>query len=277
VVLHAQSDDLAIFEIYRSDGSPADWSELVETSEKAEVVLFGELHDHALIHWLQFRLAKELSKDGDLILGAEFFETDNQAILDEYLMGLTPDKKLEAEAKLWPNYKTDYAPILQLARDSALVFVATNIPRRFASFVARHGLDTLQHFPEASKAFMPKLPVPFSMEVPGYEEMISMMGGGHGMQMNPENFVKAQALKDYTMAQQILAHGEQGKTFLHINGDFHSADYGGIYWYLKNAKPKLEILTIKIETFQNDPAFQQDWENGGDFILVVPEDFTRTH
>ena len=47
------------------------------------------------------------------------------------------------EAKLWPNYNTDYAPILEFAKKNELDFIATNIPRRYASMVARNGRRTV--------------------------------------------------------------------------------------------------------------------------------------
>ena len=212
----------------------------------------------------------------ELTLGGEFFEKDDQVIIDEYLAGYVDDKRLESEAKLWKNYRTDYAPLLKLARDSSLGFTATNVPRRYASLVARQGLDTLESLPEGSKHYLPPLPVPFDMDTPGYAEMLSMMGGGHGMGGNPEFFVQAQAIKDYTMAVEILNHLPKEGVFLHINGDYHSADYGGIYWYLNLLSPNTEVLTVKVVA-HDDSGFDAEWIGRGDIIFKVPEDFTRTH
>jgi len=45
------------------------------------------------------------------MLGAEMFESDNQLIMDEYMTGKIKNlKNFEDEAKLWPNYQTDYKP-----------------------------------------------------------------------------------------------------------------------------------------------------------------------
>ena len=234
---------------------------------EADVVLFGEFHDHAMVHWLQLKAAQRLMESGNLIMGAEFFETDNQLLLDELIDGTTPMKKFTAEAKLWPNYKTDYAPILQLAVDSQITFIATNIPRRYASLVARKGADTLKFLSKSAKSLMPPLPMPFSMETPGYQAVYDMMGGGHGME--PENFVKAQALKDYSMAYNIGENMEKNSLFLHFNGDFHSADYGGIYWYLNELYPKLEVVSIKVVQANDVDSISTEELVGGDIILVV--------
>ncbi|HKK38651.1 MAG TPA: ChaN family lipoprotein, partial [Cryomorphaceae bacterium] len=141
VQLIAQKE-LRAYQFYQ-DSTPISFEKAIDAMAQSDVVLFGEFHDHAMVHWLQFKATQELMKRGNLIMGGEFFETDDQLLLDELLSSVTPMKKFEAEAKIWPNYKTDYAPIIQLATDSQITFIATNIPRRYASFVARNGVDTL--------------------------------------------------------------------------------------------------------------------------------------
>jgi uncharacterized iron-regulated protein len=242
-----------------------------------DVVLFGEHHDHALIHWLQLKAAEALGEKTSIILGGEIFETDNQLIINEYLAGLVPDRRFEAEAKLWPNYKTDYRPLLQLAKNLDAPFIATNVPRRYAGIVSQYGLDTLQTLGQDAEALMAPLPILFSMETPGYPEMVEMMhGGGMGANFDPQNFVKAQALKDATMAHSILENLEESKVFIHVNGDYHSADFGGIYWHLRQAQPSLKILSVKIAYFGDEDGSENGYA-GGDILLVVPEDFTKTH
>ena len=119
-------------------------------------MLFGENHNDPISHWLQLELTKSLhEKHGkNLMLGAEMLEADNQVILDEYLLGFSREEDFEKEAKIWPNHKTDYRPLVRFAKDNNLHFVATNIPRRFANMVYRFGLDTLVFLPEASKKFI---------------------------------------------------------------------------------------------------------------------------
>jgi uncharacterized iron-regulated protein len=267
-------EDLKAYQFYQKS-TPISFEKAIEVMAKSDVVLFGEFHDHAMVHWLQLKAAQRLNEGGNLIVGAEFFETDDQLLLDELITGTTPMKKFKAEAKLWPNFETDYQPILQLAIDSKITFIATNIPRRYASFVARNGIDTLETFPDDALKLMPPFPMPFSMETPGYQDVYDMMGGGHGME--PENFVLAQALKDYTMAYNIGESTEMKSLFLHFNGDFHSADYGGIYWYLNELYPKLKVTSVKVIQTNDLDQITKDELVGGDIILVVPEDFTRTH
>ena len=267
-------DNLRTFQFYE-EGKEISFYDAIASLSKADVVLFGELHDHAMVHWLQLKAVQELAKEKTLIMGAEFFETDDQLLLDELTSGRISFKKFEDEAKLWPNYETDYRPILQFSVDSQITFVGTNIPRRYASIVARQGLDTLSFLSEEALALLPPLPMPFSMEIPGYQEVYDMMGGGHGM--SPENFVRAQAIKDYTMAYNIGENAKKKSLFLHFNGDFHSKDFGGIYWYLNELYPKQDVKTIKVIQVEAFDAIPEEELSGGDIILAVPEDFARSY
>lgn len=271
----AQSSDYALkpFAFYDSEGNKMEYNQVITESQSADIILFGEHHNDAMIHWIQLRYVKDLMKTNALILGAEFFERDDQLKLDEYTSGLIPARNFEAEARLWKNYKTDYKPLVSLARDSSLTFIATNVPRRYAALVSKSGLDTLRHLSKEARSYLPKLPITFTMETPGYTEMEEMMGGH---EMDVSNMVKAQALKDATMAESILKNREKGKIFVHINGDFHSANYGGIYWYIKQKKPKLKVKTIKVFT-NKDVDFTPEIIDSGDIILVITEDFSKSY
>ena len=49
-------------------------------------------------------------------------------------------------ARLWNNFKTDYKPLVDFAKDNNLKFIATNIPRRFASLVFKGGFEVLEDY-----------------------------------------------------------------------------------------------------------------------------------
>lgn len=271
----AFAQDLQAYQFFSSKGEPMTYTEVVSEFATCDIALLGELHDHPVVHWIQKRLIADLQERRDLVLGGEFFERDNQLIVDEYLSGLVNDKRFEEEARLWPNYTTDYRPILQFARDSGIAFIATNVPRRYAALVAQHGLDTLQSLSAAAKQLLPKLPIAFDIATPGYTEMLDMMSG-HGMTGKATYFVQAQAIKDAAMAEAIANNWKKPKLFLHINGDFHSANYGGIYHYLKASLPKSNILTMKVYDSLT-MVFDESYKNSGNIVLVVAEDFTRTY
>ena len=141
----ALSDSPRAYALYTSEGKPASWDAFVAEAMDSDVVLFGELHDDPIMHWLQAELIRNMLAEGvHPTLGAEMLEADDQLVVDEFLQGWLNDDKLKAAANLWPNHKTDYHPLLELAKENDLPFIATNIPRRYASFVYMNGLEAVE-------------------------------------------------------------------------------------------------------------------------------------
>ncbi len=138
--------------IYNAKGKNVSYGKMLKSLSDKDIILFGELHNNPIAHWLQLELTRDLDESKDLILGAEMFETDNQYELNCYLKGESEYKELDTIARLWPNYKTDYAPLVNYAKENEIKFVATNIPRRYARMVFEGGLDTLNTLPEKAPA-----------------------------------------------------------------------------------------------------------------------------
>jgi uncharacterized iron-regulated protein len=183
-----------VYLLFNEKGKKVKYEKMVRQMEDADIVLFGELHNNAIAHWLQLELTKDLHelKDSNLVLGAEMFESDNQLILDEYFSGLISQSRFEAEVRLWNNYKTDYKPLVEFARENNLRFVATNIPRRYASLVNSKGFEGLEELSDEAKTFLPPLPVLYEPELPAYKNMLNMEGMGSHVN---ENFPKHRPLK----------------------------------------------------------------------------------
>ena len=261
-------------QIYSKDGNKISYKTMLFKMKNADVLLFGENHNDPISHWLQLELTKSLfEKHGEnLMLGAEMLESDDQFQLDEYLLGFIREKDFEKESKIWPNYKTDYRPLVSFAKDNNLHFVATNIPRRFANMVYRFGLDTLNYLPEASKQFIAPLPFDYDTSLYCYKE-ISVMAGGHGV----ENLPKSQAIKDATMAHFIHANMKEDTKFLHYHGSYHSKYHESIMWYLLQLNPDLDIKTIEVVEQADVTEFDKELIGNADFFIVVDEDMCKTH
>ncbi len=261
--------------LYNSKGEVVSFDKMAKRMSNTDVVLFGELHNNSINHWLQLQLTKKLfSMDSTLQLGAEMYESDNQLILDEYMGGVIRKSYFEKEMRMWNNYKTDYKPVLEYAKENKIPFFATNVPRRYAGFVAKNGLKGLQELSPEAKKYIAPLPVPFDTLAPNYDEMMNM-DTGHGMGMSVE-FVEAQAIKDATMAYFINKNHKKDYTFLHFQGDFHSKNHGAISWYLLKYNPGLSILTISTQE-ADGLDFKKEYKTLGDYILVIPEDMTKTY
>ncbi|MBI1305581.1 MAG: iron-regulated protein [Bacteroidetes bacterium] len=279
-VLTGYSQDKPAYVIYNSKGRKVSYGQMLKSFKKADVVLFGEFHDNPISHWLEFELTKDMNKLYDLTLGAEMIEADNQKELDSFLTQKTDEKHFDTTARLWPNYKTDYKPLVDFARDSGLTFVATNVPRRYARSVSKGGFEALDTISAQEREWIAPMPIAFQADLPTYVNMLKMMGD-HGT----PNVVKAQALKDATMAHFIMKYvpprkgmfKKSTKKFLHFNGAYHSDHHEGIGWYISQISKKVRVMTITTVYASDLSKLSAEEKGKADFIIVVDEDMTRTY
>ena len=258
--------------VYSAQGKKVSYKKMLKALDEKDIILFGELHNNAIAHWLQYEITNDLSQSNQMILGAEMFEADNQKPLNDYLAGTINTKALDTLARLWPNYKTDYAPLVDLAKKKQLPFIATNIPRKYASMVNKSGFEVLNTLSPAEKAWMAPLPMPFDSELPTYKNILTMMGD-HG---TPQ-LVEAQATKDATMAHFILANYQPNQIFMHYNGSYHSNHYEGILWYLKRERSDLKYATIATVMQADLSKLSDENKLMADFIICIDNNMTNTY
>lgn len=244
---------------------------MLKQIRKADIILFGEFHNNPICHWLQSELAKDLLSD-KLVIGAEMFERDTEKELNDYLNGKIDAVALDSLVRLWPNYETDYRPVVDLAKEKGIPFIGTNIPRRYASLVYKKGLEALDTLSTEEKSWIAPLPIAYDPELPGYKKMLEMMSGHGG-----ENLPKAQAIKDATMAYFILENHKAGGQSLHLNGSYHSDNFEGIIWYLQASAPKLQYLTISSVEQDQLKTLKEEHKGKANYILVIPENMTKTY
>jgi uncharacterized iron-regulated protein len=277
LTITSYGQDKPAYAVFTGEGKKSNYEEIIKEISKADVVFFGELHDNPIAHWLELEITKSLfgAKGKNLILAAEMFETDNQILIDEYFSNIIKEASFESEARLWNNYGTDYKPLLNYAKENGLKFVASNIPRRYASVVASGGFEALQKVsPEGLKLIAP-LPVEYDPELKCYKDMLSMNVGpvGHAS----PNLPKAQAIKDATMANSILKFWQKGETVIHYNGSYHSDRHQGILWYLNNYNPDVKAITITTILQDNITVMNDESKGVADFVIVVSSTMTRTY
>lgn len=265
--------DKKAYELFDINGKTATYEQLLKSAKEADIVLFGELHDNPIGHWLQLELTKDLyeAKKSNLVLGAEMFEADDQIAINEYLQSKISDKTLKDEVKLWNNYNTDYKPLLNFAKANNLNFVAANIPRRYANLVYNKGIEKLDSLDSEAKKWIAPLPMKYDANLKCYKDIFES-AGGHGGQ----NLPKSQAIKDATMAYFILKNWSKGKTFIHYNGSYHSNFHQGIEWYLKQENPSLKIVTIGSTEQPSVDGLDKASIGLADFIICTPESMTKT-
>ena len=80
------------------------------------------------------------------------------------------------------------------------------------------------------------------------------------------------------MAYFILKNLPSTWLFYHINGAYHSDNFEGIVWYIKQKRKDLKIVVISsVEADDiNNPA-KEDLKGKGDFIIVIPSTMTKTY
>jgi len=271
-VCNTIAQDKKAYQFFDSKGKKVTYEKVLKASEKTDVVLFGELHDNSLVHWLQLEFTKDLAKRKNLVLGAEMLEADNQEAVNRYLKGEINQKGLDTLARLWINYKTDYKPLVDFAKSKQIDFIATNIPRRYASLVFRKDLVALDSLTSQEKNWIAPLPIEFDINLPGYKSMMGMQGGHAG-----EKMPKAQAVKDATMAYFINKNRKENSVFIHYNGTYHSDNYEGINWYLKKLDSDIKIITIAMVEQKDLDKLEVENYNKANFILVIDEDVTRSY
>ncbi|MTI38072.1 ChaN family lipoprotein [Fulvivirga lutimaris] len=279
IVSLATAQTKPAYQLFDNTGKAADYDKMISDLANSDMVFFGEYHNNPISHWLQLEMSKSFYdiKGDKLFFGAEMFENGNQLVLDEYLKGFyTEDKMLPEITQLWSNYKTDYKPLVEFAKEKGLRFIATNIPRRYASMINKKGIEVLKELsPEALAMIGPDLEKHFDPTVKAYAEMADMMGGH--IPPNMLNIQTAQAAKDATMAHFSLKNFNKGDFLFHFEGSYHSNYNQGIIWWINKIQPGLNIKSITT-------VLQSEWDAMSDeekatianYTIVVADNMTQT-
>jgi uncharacterized iron-regulated protein len=274
LVLCSFSTDKKAYQLFDNNGRESGYEKMLRDAKKADIILFGELHNNSVCHWLETELSKDLysEKKSELILAAEMFEADDQIPIDEYLSGKLSEKTFKDEVKLWSNYFNDYKPLLDFAKENHLRFVAANIPRRYANLVYNKGLQQLDSLDPEAKKWITPLPMKYDGSLKCYRDIYESAGGHGG-----ENLPKSQAVKDATMAYFILKNYSKGKLVLHFNGSYHSNFHQGIEWYLKQLRPDLKIFTIGATEQENIDTLAKASIGMADYIICNPSAMNKSY
>lgn len=266
-----------VYRLYDNKGKSISYEQLVKNLSKADVVFIGEIHNCVITHWMEQKLLESLYSvhGAQLKMGLEMFESDNQLILNEYLQGQITGERFEDEARLWPNYSTDYAGLIGFAREHHVPVVATNVPRRYATAVKNHGLAYLDSFSTEAKSYMAPLPIHFQSNE-NVEQGFALMGMmGKNKNADPHRIAEAQAIKDATMAWRI-AQNLPGK-LIHFNGNFHSDSREGIIPYLLTYKPGVRYVVVRAVRQEDISHLDEAYQGIADYYICVPEDMTTSY
>lgn len=224
-------------------------AQLASKLQKYDVVFFGEYHDQSEIHQYELELLKAMykAKGAKLALSMEMFEADNQSKLNNFLADTLSEENFLAASRPWPNYRTDYAPLVNFAKEKKMPVIAANVPRFLAAHVAKNNAST-EGVEAQYQQWLPKHT--YAPEGAYKDKFYAQMSfPAAPMKMPPQRLAAvyaAQCLKDDKMAESIAAFADahQNMQILHINGCFHSDAHLGTTQKLEALRPELKIAVI---------------------------------
>ncbi|HZT58880.1 MAG TPA: ChaN family lipoprotein [Pyrinomonadaceae bacterium] len=292
----------AHYRVFDSKGTPSNLQNIADALDGADVLIIGETHDDPVAHLLEAELlrraderyARAQSKKRAVALSMEMFERDVQTALDEYLAGLITERNFLLSSRPWPNYSTDYRPLVEYARGHRLPVIAANAPARYVSRVSANGPDSLNVLSKQAKAWLP--PLPFPPSSPDYaakfnDFMQAAMGGPHSatpsapnaqVQANPHgsmHLLDAQDLRDASMADAIAEFLKHNKDALvvQVNGTFHSEERMGVPEQINHYRPKARVVVITIVPDEGFPNFDAARLGKlGDYVIVTDPSLPRS-
>jgi uncharacterized iron-regulated protein len=261
--------------IISATGDTLFFNELADALMDCDVIFVGEEHDAKAAHEAELAILTALAeRDSNLALALEMFERDVQDVLDSYLFGDTPEDSFLAASRPWPNYQTDYRPLVEFAKANKIAVVAANVPRRAAAAVARTG-EVSREVMGVDSVFMPDT---LHLDSEEYLErftatMEGMPRGGPMGTLNVDALYKAQVLKDAVMAASLDPYLD--RRILFFCGRFHSDYHLGIPYQLEKNHPELKIAVVALAPASEELS-AEDRSLTADFLWVyTPSDVTE--
>lgn len=252
------------YQLTSPKGDALSLSAFVEATQNADVVLIGEWHTHTGIHRFQTELLRAMSVNNNaLALSMEQFSRDKQFVVNEYLAGDIGEKTLIKAGNAWPNYTSDYRPLVELAKSQEIDIIAANAPKRFVRCIAKEGIGYVDTLPADEREWLAQ---DISTQSTPYKIQF-MASMHHGDESKNENMFASQVTWDETMAESIvnyLAGAEKGTQVMHIAGKFHTENGLGTAASILARNPKLNVVIVTPVA-----AGREEKQKSNDYLLEV--------
>lgn len=252
----------------------SDFEAMLADLARADVVLMGEQHDDPNTHRLESAVLMGLLRRGvPVTLSLEMFERDVQSVVDDYLAGRLTEEEFLKQSRPWPRYATDYRPLVEASKAHGWKVIASNVPRRLASAVAKGGLRALEELSGADRSHVAR-----DIECPldSYFERFEQTMNGHPApgdeKLTPEDrrartekYYYSQCIKDETMAESIASAFEnrEGRpgTIVHVNGAFHSDFGAGAAERVRRRLPGRRVAVVTILPVEDIDTIKPEGED----------------
>ena len=263
------------FRVFDAKGNPASLDQIITAVGMNDAVFLGELHDDSVGHAVQFEIFKravnDFSPQRRVALSLEMFERDVQIVLDEYLAGLISESHFMSSSRAWGNYRTDYQPLVELARQKKLAVIAANAPRRYVNMVSRNGRSALDGLSKEARRWL--APLPFGEPSDAYAKKFkALMGPSPEAQMGIDRILASQSLWDATMADSVARYLKKNKRSLvvHLNGGFHTENRLGTVDHLLRYRPEAKLLVVTVRYEDDFRTFNTVKHTDlGDFVILT--------
>lgn len=240
------------YQLYSPHTQPITLKQLVSSAEDADVILVGEWHTHPATHYFEAQLLHQLTvAEPKLALSMEQFSRDKQSIVNQYLDGEIGEQILKQKGNAWPNYSSDYRPLIEYAKTNNLDVIAANAPRKIVRCIGRKGTDYVASLPSEQQSW---IATKINTEQSPYKT--KFMGSmHHGDLAQNENQYAAQVTWDETMGESIVNYlnDHPDHLVMHIAGNFHVEDGLGIKASILRRNPDLNVLVISITSDPIEP------------------------
>ncbi|MCG9579248.1 ChaN family lipoprotein [Vibrio tubiashii] len=231
------------YQLYTPEKQVVSIDSLPEPLKTADVILVGEWHTHAGIHRFQVDLLKQLvNHSKDVALSMEQFSRDKQSVVDSYLASEIGEQVLIKQGAAWPNYESDYRPLVEFAKENQLDVIAANAPKPIVRCIGRQGVGYLDKLTSSERQ---QLAATIDTSNSAYKEKF-MASMHHGKPEQTERQFAAQVTWDETMAESIVNYlaSNPSKQVIHIAGKFHSEQGFGTQASIIKRNPNLNVVVI---------------------------------
>lgn len=231
------------YKIYSSE-TALPLQQLVKELKNADVILVGEWHSHAGTHKFQTDLFAAMNQSGlPTTLAMEQFSRDKQDLINDYLNGEIGEQTLIQQGNAWPNYTSDYRPLVEYARLNKLNVIAANAPKKTVKCIGRKGLGWTQNLSKEERGFIAENID--TSDSPYKQKFMASMH--HGKPEQTANQYAAQVTWDETMAESIVHYLNKNsdKKVLLTAGKFHVSDGLGTAASIQRRNPDLNIAIIE--------------------------------
>ncbi len=266
-----------------------DWAELLLQIDGVDVVLLGELHDHAVGHAVQLALVEDvLDSYPNSVLAMEMLERDEQILIDDYMEDFIDASTFEklTNSTNWGaqgGWSAWYQHIVDAVKNRGGSVVGANAPRRYVRLARIDGYERIDELGSKRRNYIDypeelsggryrqrfwELAEMMHKDVDGEDEPVEI----DITEIDPDDPIlpvfRSQQVWDATMAESIVrANPSKEQKVILLVGQFHIEYDGGIVQELRKRMPGVKILVVSVQRKIPDEKWQEN-PPIADFLVV---------